>query len=333
MIAGSDRVAEFRKLINKYNGKDYNFDTVNVMSAGNRDPDSEKSDESISASKMREFASKNDYNNFRQGVMKGTKEKDAMKLFKDLKDKMGVREDMLAPTDNEEQKTIRENYHNNEIFNLNEYVENIKDKTIGKIIKRGPNYIQYEMEDGGIKKAWLEDVIPCESVNTDLQAEEVDKKKLVLQKNADKLMDFKSFDEEINAAADQQKKNKEDEEKDKDKEEKKKEAKRTLPITTPGQPAIANIDAWTQGPDKADQVKTMRTFNLPTPGQVRDYGKLVGGRKFQKFEETQLTANDIKEWALEESTINKFKNRYENDWRIELDKAVTDMLNQVKVKN
>ena len=62
-----------------------NFDTVNVVSAGNRDPDSEKSDESISASKMREFASKNDYNNFRQGVMKGTKEKDAMKLFKDLK--------------------------------------------------------------------------------------------------------------------------------------------------------------------------------------------------------------------------------------------------------
>ena len=40
--------------------------------------------------------------------MTGTKEKDAMKLFKDLKNQMGVREDMLAPSDNEEQKIIRE---------------------------------------------------------------------------------------------------------------------------------------------------------------------------------------------------------------------------------
>ena len=32
----------------------------------------------------------------------------------------------------------------------------------------------------------------------------------------------------------------------------------------------------------------MRTFNISTPGQVRDYGKLVGDRKFQKFEEVEL---------------------------------------------
>ncbi len=105
--------------------------------------------------------------------------------------------------------------------------------------------------------------------------------------------------------------------------------------STPGQPAIKNVDDWTQGPEKADQIKTMRTFNIDTPGQVRDYGKLVGNRKFQKFEGTKqdpddLTANDIKDWALQESTINKFKDKYQTNWRIELDKAVAEMLSSVK---
>ena len=324
MIAGSDRVAEFKQLINKYNGKDYNFNTVNVVSAGNRDPDSEKSDESISASKMREFASKNDYNSFRQGVMKGTKEKDAMKLFKDLKDKMGVREDMLAPNDDNEMKLIRENYHNNEIFNINEWVENIKDQTVGKIIKRGPSYVQYEMEDGGVKKAWLQDVVPVESVNVELQKEDVDQKKLVLQKNSDRLIKFSSFDEDINKAKKEQEKDVNDPEK-----EKEVKVKRKFINKTPGQPAIADVNVWSQGPDQASQIKTSRKFSIVTPGQVRDYGKMVAGRKFQKYEGTELTANDVKEWALEETTITKFKDRYENNWRVELDKATDKLLAKV----
>ena len=325
MIAGSDRVAEFKKLINKYNGKDYNFDTVNVVSAGERDPDAEGVS-GISASKMREFAVSNDYNSFRQGVMKGTKEKDAMKLFKDLKDKMGVREDMLAPNDDNEMKVIRENYHNNEIFNINEWVENTKDKTVGKIIKRGPNYVQYEMEDGGVKRAWLQDLTPVESVNVELQKEDVDQKKLVLQKNSDRLVKFSSFEEDINKAKKEQEKDVDDPEK-----EKEVKAKRKLPIKTPGQPAVADVNTWTQGPDHASQIHTSRKFSITTPGQVRDYGKLVAKRKFQSFEGTDLTANDVKEWALEETTINKFKDRYESNWRVELDKA-TDKL-MAKVRN
>ena len=425
MIAGSDRVAEFKRLISKYNGKDYNFDTVNVVSAGERDPDAEGVS-GISASKMREFATKNDYKNFRSNLMTGTKEKDAMKLFKDLKNQMGVREDMLAPSDNEEQKIIRENYHNNEIFNLNEYVENLKDGTVGKIIKRGPNYVQYEMEDGGVKKAWLDDIIPSESLNTELTNEDVDKKKLVLQKNSNQLKSFKSFDEEIKEyddekkglpfpgydnAADAQKTLGVMRDKKKKENEKKDKKDKVFAIKTPGQPAIKDVDDWTQGPDNADQIHTMRTFNLKTPGQDRDYSKLVTTRKFQKFESNDKTrqdpdvkdkkgtqpakyysglakstksardahfkkktkvdddnpaaytpapgdskgktkpsvhtkkfkqmygeepeyinANDVKEWALETTTINKFKDRYQTEWRIELDKAVAEMLEQVKME-
>jgi nicotinic acid mononucleotide adenylyltransferase len=41
MVAGSDRVAEYTRILNTYNGKDFNFDTIEVVSAGERDPDTE----------------------------------------------------------------------------------------------------------------------------------------------------------------------------------------------------------------------------------------------------------------------------------------------------
>ena len=285
MIAGSDRVAEFKRLIKQYNGKDYNFDTTEVVSAGERDPDATGAT-GMSASKMREFAMRNDYTSFKQGLIRGTKEKDAMKLFKDLKKGMGVNEAM-APED-DELRMIRENYHNNDIFNMGDMVENNNNGNVGKIIKRGPNYVQYEMEDGGVEKAWLNEITPANNIDSELQVEDVDKKKLVLQKNAQELKSFKSFEEEINSAKDAQKKDVEDEQDETEKNDKQ-DKKRKLPIETPGQPKIANVDTWSQGPDQADQIKTMRTFNIKTPGQVRDYGTLVGKRKFQKFEEVEQT--------------------------------------------
>jgi hypothetical protein len=282
MIAGSDRVAEFKRLIKQYNGKDYNFDTTEVVSAGERDPDATGAT-GMSASKMREFAARNDFTSFKQGLITGTKEKDAMKLFKDLKKGMGVNEAM-APED-DELRLIRENYHNNEIFNMHDMVENTNNGNVGKIIKRGPNYVQYEMEDGGVEKAWLNEIIPANNIDSEIQVEDVDKKKLVLQKNSSQLKSFSSFEEEINSAKDSQQKNTDDEEKETKKAEKK---ARKLPIETPGQPKIASIDTWTQGPENANQIHTQRKFNITTPGQVRDYAKFVDNRKFQKFEEVDL---------------------------------------------
>lgn len=57
MVVGSDRVDNFHKLLNDYNGKEYNFKKINVVSAGQRDPDAEGA-EGMSASKMRDLASK-----------------------------------------------------------------------------------------------------------------------------------------------------------------------------------------------------------------------------------------------------------------------------------
>ena len=75
MIAGSDRVQEFEKLLNQYNGKPdkagnelYKFDDIKVMSAGERDPDQEGAT-GASASKARELANKGQEHEFSKIIM------------------------------------------------------------------------------------------------------------------------------------------------------------------------------------------------------------------------------------------------------------------------
>ena len=63
MVAGSDRVQSFDDLLQKYNGKEYNFKSIKVVSAGERDPDSD-SVSGVSASKAREAAKLNDFDQF-----------------------------------------------------------------------------------------------------------------------------------------------------------------------------------------------------------------------------------------------------------------------------
>ena len=60
IVGGADRVKEFEKLSGAYNGKLYNFDKLEVVSAGDRDPDSEGV-EGLSASRMRLAAAENDF--------------------------------------------------------------------------------------------------------------------------------------------------------------------------------------------------------------------------------------------------------------------------------
>ena len=98
MVVGSDRVMEFDKLINTYNGKygrhgHYNFDKIEVVSAGQRDPDADDVS-GMSASKMRMFADKGDFEEFQKGVPSRNK-KDAEGLWKDVRKGMGIREETI----------------------------------------------------------------------------------------------------------------------------------------------------------------------------------------------------------------------------------------------
>lgn len=95
MVAGSDRIPEYEKKLQQYNGTAkgslYNFKKIEVKSAGQRDPDAEGA-EGMSASKMREHAQNNDFNSFKQGVPPHVPEKHAKELFRDVRSGMGIHE-------------------------------------------------------------------------------------------------------------------------------------------------------------------------------------------------------------------------------------------------
>ena len=69
IVVGADRLKEFENLANKYNGDLYDFDRIRVISAGERDAESEGV-EGMSASKLRAAAVKGDFDTFRKGVPK-----------------------------------------------------------------------------------------------------------------------------------------------------------------------------------------------------------------------------------------------------------------------
>ena len=98
MVVGSDRIREFDNLLNKYNGVKarhgfYKFESIEVVSAGERDPDSDDVS-GMSASKLRGYAEKGDFDNFKQGVP--TKNKGLIqKLYNDIRKGMGIAEGTL----------------------------------------------------------------------------------------------------------------------------------------------------------------------------------------------------------------------------------------------
>ena len=80
MVVGSDRVTEFNGLLQKYNGKNYDFDSIKVVSAGARDPDA-TGVEGMSASKLRAIAVEGDFDTFKSGLAKKLSDRDAKDIY------------------------------------------------------------------------------------------------------------------------------------------------------------------------------------------------------------------------------------------------------------
>lgn len=93
LVVGSDRVPEFEKVANKYNGKEYHFKKIHVVSAGHRDPDAEGT-EGMSASKMREHVKNNDYNSFKKGIPSKMSDSHSKRMFHDIRSGMGLNEEV-----------------------------------------------------------------------------------------------------------------------------------------------------------------------------------------------------------------------------------------------
>jgi hypothetical protein len=160
IIGGGDRVKEFENLSGNYNGKLYQFDTLEVRSAGDRDPDAEDDVSGMSASKQRKAAAEGDFAAFRKGVPASMNDKQARELYNTLRAAMQIKEGWnlweIAPKF--DWKNLRENYIREKIYKVGQVVENLNTGLVGRIIRRGANHLICVTEDKIMFKSWIKDV-------------------------------------------------------------------------------------------------------------------------------------------------------------------------------
>ena len=163
IIVGADRQAEFENLANKYNKDLYDFKQIRVISAGVRDADAEGV-EGMSASKMRKAVMDDDFEAFKKGTPKGINDGETRTLFDAVRAGMGGKKKKevaevweIAPR--YDQRKLRENYIKKKVFRLGDIIESLSTGLIGKIIRRGTNYLISVSESNVMFKSWIHDVM------------------------------------------------------------------------------------------------------------------------------------------------------------------------------
>jgi hypothetical protein len=160
IMVGQDRLGEFQGLSHKYNGELYTYDQLEVVSAGDRDPDSDDVS-GMSASKLRLAAAEGDFKKFAKGVPNTMSNQEKMELFNVLRRSMNISEDTevweVAPKLDEE--GLRDAYLIDHIYEVGNLVENMNTGLRGEVIRRGTNYVICVTEDNVMFKSWLKDLI------------------------------------------------------------------------------------------------------------------------------------------------------------------------------
>lgn len=162
MVAGEDRVIEFEKLLNKYNGVKgrhgfYQFESgVMVKSAGERDPDAEGAT-GMSASKLRAAANDNDLKTFAKGMPKGFK--GVEDLFNAVRAGMGLAEskNFRKHVQLEKVSDRREEYVEGNLFKIGDEVVIKESDEVGNIKVLGTNYVIVQLGENK-KRVWLDGV-------------------------------------------------------------------------------------------------------------------------------------------------------------------------------
>lgn len=164
MVVGSDRTTEFKTLLDKYNGVKgrhgfYNFEKINIVSAGERDPDA-SGVEGMSASKQRENAKNNNFTAFAQGIPNAMSNPDAKRLFNDIRQGMGLKESSQFKNHIELKKVsdIREKYVEGSLFEEGDRVLIRSIDKEGHVHRLGANYVIVALDEGRVSRCWLEDI-------------------------------------------------------------------------------------------------------------------------------------------------------------------------------
>ncbi len=392
MVVGSDRVREFDTILKKYNGVSsrhglYDFDSIKVVSAGERDPDAEGAT-GMSASKMRAAAAKGDLNNFKKGLPRGV---DADKLMKDVRKGMKLAASYggmahaglgtykpVASLEEFEQQQIRDLYIREMIFNVGDKVHNVNEDFKGVVKRRGTNYVVLEDTENNLHKCWIWDCIPVSAnkevamrefnLDIDYGFEAVSEKKseyghtdslpqdkdVKKQKGTQPKKYYKDIKKDVKGKRATHFRNTDTTKNDNDpapgdKTAKTKPSKHTnkykkmfgelkqdlvdacwrgykqVGMKKKGNKQVPNCvpEVYEIGKDYADHTKRV------TPGQSVEVKKVKGflDRERDKYE--QVSEKDVKEWANQESTIYKYRERYKEEWKTKLDEVVSKMLSKI----
>ena len=351
MVAGSDRVREFENILTKYNGVSsrhgmYNFDNIKVVSAGERDPDAEGAS-GMSASKMRASAAKGDIKSFEKGLPKGV---DADSIMKQVRKGMNLTASYMymrnlkpvASLEQFEQQQIRDLYIRDQIFNIGDTVDYIKEDLQGKVVRKGTNFIVVEDTKNNLHKAWIWDCIPVSTTNREAEMRE---------HNLNVDYGFEAVSE-IKEDLDAQPQDKDVKKKDgtqpkkyykqlsKDVKNKRADHFKNKDTTkNDNKAAPGDKDAKTKTSIHTKKYKQMygevheigtpeytkHTVDM-TPGQVNPIKKVKG---FLDREKETPSEKDIKEWASTESTMNKYRERYKEEWKAKLQEVTAKMINKL----
>ena len=163
MVVGSDRINEFNALLKKYNGVKgrhglYNFNKINVISAGDRDPDADDIS-GMSASKMRSLANEGNFTQFSQGLPRNVSNTDAKKVYNEVRKGMGLKEqiDYFNKLHFEPVSEKREAYVKGNLFNIGDRVTVMGSDELAHVTSLGSNYVIIE-SGGKLYRKWLTDV-------------------------------------------------------------------------------------------------------------------------------------------------------------------------------
>ena len=163
IVCGAERVSEIDNLANKNNGQLYDYRSINVVSAGAKDPDSENE----SSAMARKAAAENDFETFKKTLP--TSFKKSKQLFTDIQKTMNVKEGYklweIAP--DYDWKGLRENYVFGNIFKVGSKVESCNTGLVGEVIRSGANHLICVTEEGIMFKSWIKDVCEYTEVKMD----------------------------------------------------------------------------------------------------------------------------------------------------------------------
>jgi len=308
MVVGSDRVREFDTILKKYNDINsrhghYNFKNIDVISAGERDPDADGAS-GMSASKMRDAAQNDDIKTFKRGLP--SQFRDVEGLFKSIRKGMGIKEEYKSDDSKPvmtlgqfEQKQVRDLYVREMIFNLGDQVKYLKEDKQGKVVRRGTNYIVLEDTNNNLHKCWIWDCVPVAAnkeptlreYNLDVDygftaVQSVPKPTAPLEKKS-----YKTFTDSYEIGADYAN-----------------HCKEMTPLETPDEKPV----------DAKDRGKPTDKY-ISHPGKATD----------AKVGEDTLTKKEVSEWAAQDSVIDKYKQRYKEEWKAKLNEVVAKMIDKI----